>query len=189
MPLSDPAPRALNHTRSLEITGYQRDDGLWDIEGHLVDVKPFEHGMGEDSRAANQAIHDMWLRITIDDDYLVHGAEAWMDVGAYRICNQVSPNFAALKGLSIGPGWNKRVRERLGGAHGCTHLIEMLAQMATTAMQTLWSAEEEKDRAAGREMALPDGMLDSCYAYRREGPLVAERYPGQATPAEREASD
>lgn len=175
MPLSDPAPRAPSHTRSLEIAGYQRDDGLWDIEGHLVDVKPFAHGMGEENRAANQAIHDMWLRITIDDDYLVRDAEASMDVGAYRICNQVSPNFAQLKGLSIGPGWNKRVRERLGGALGCTHLIEMLAQMATTAMQTLWTAEEEKNRAEGREMALPDGMVDSCYAYRRDGPLVAAR--------------
>jgi hypothetical protein len=31
MPLSDPAPRQLAHTRAIECKGYERADGLWDI--------------------------------------------------------------------------------------------------------------------------------------------------------------
>ena len=36
MPLSKPTPRALSHTRKLELKAYERKDGLWDIEGRLV---------------------------------------------------------------------------------------------------------------------------------------------------------
>ena len=42
MPLSNPAPRKPMHTRTVECRGYLRDDGRWDIEGHLIDTKPFD---------------------------------------------------------------------------------------------------------------------------------------------------
>ena len=41
MPLSSPAERAHIHTRTVECKGYRRSDGLWDIEGRLVDVKSY----------------------------------------------------------------------------------------------------------------------------------------------------
>ena len=41
MPLSTSAPRQLMHNRAIECRGYQREDGLWDIEGHLVDTKTY----------------------------------------------------------------------------------------------------------------------------------------------------
>ena len=31
--------RVLSHTRAVTYHGYQRDDGLWDIEAHLRDSK------------------------------------------------------------------------------------------------------------------------------------------------------
>ena len=37
--LSDPAPRKPLHTRTIKCNGFIRDDALYDIEGHLVDVK------------------------------------------------------------------------------------------------------------------------------------------------------
>ncbi len=38
MPLSPPAAsREHIHTRVVECRGYRRDDGLWDIEGHITD--------------------------------------------------------------------------------------------------------------------------------------------------------
>ena len=41
MPLSPSAPRQLMHNRAIECRGYEREDGLWDIEGHLVDTKTY----------------------------------------------------------------------------------------------------------------------------------------------------
>ena len=101
--------------------------------------------------------------------------------GPFDICAEINPNFAALAGLTIGPGWNRRIRERVGGVLGCTHLMEMLGQMGTTAMQTLWLKQAEKRRARTRQnQAPPPGLLDSCYAYRRDGPVVARKFPGYA---------
>ena len=41
MPLTEPAARELLHTRVIDMRGYIRDDGLWDIEGHLTDNKSY----------------------------------------------------------------------------------------------------------------------------------------------------
>jgi len=41
MPLSQPAERERLHTRSIEINGYRRVDGLYDIEAHLTDCKSY----------------------------------------------------------------------------------------------------------------------------------------------------
>ncbi|MFN0316103.1 MAG: DUF2889 domain-containing protein, partial [Burkholderiales bacterium] len=42
MPLSAAVPRKPMHHRTIECRGYLRDDGLWDIEGHLIDTKTFD---------------------------------------------------------------------------------------------------------------------------------------------------
>ena len=123
---------------SASVIGAKTDIG--DIEGHLVDQKTysFEH----DERGtvhSGQPIHEMWLRLTIDADFLVHDSEAVTDFGPYRICGDITPNFAKLKGIKIGPGWRRKVHDIVGGVKGCTHLVELLSPMATTAYQTLWS--------------------------------------------------
>jgi hypothetical protein len=178
LPLPTPVARELQHTRTLDLKAYRRDDGLWDIEGHLTDVKPFAYPMLDATRDANEPIHDMWLRLTIDQQMTVREAVAHMDTGAHFVCHRVTPNFAALAGLKIGAGWNRKVRERVGRTHGCTHLIEMLQQMATTAMQALW-ADDDADAAATpadrREM--PSGMENACFAYRTDGEYVEKFFP------------
>ncbi|NCX72859.1 MAG: DUF2889 domain-containing protein, partial [Betaproteobacteria bacterium] len=37
---SKPAARKLMHRRFIESQGFRRDDGLWDIEATLTDIKP-----------------------------------------------------------------------------------------------------------------------------------------------------
>ena len=66
MPLPPTVEREHLHTRSIEIRGYKRADGLYDIEGHLVDTKPFDFKLAAGMRPSGQPIHDMWLRITVD---------------------------------------------------------------------------------------------------------------------------
>ena len=78
MPLTTPAPRKLIHTRAIEVKGYEREDGLWDIEAELTDTKTYAHNRrhGGRERAAGEPVHHMWLRLTIDLDMHVHDAEA-----------------------------------------------------------------------------------------------------------------
>ena len=41
MALTPPAPRGPIHHRRIDCRGYWREDGLWDIEAHLTDVKSY----------------------------------------------------------------------------------------------------------------------------------------------------
>src|SRR2546423_13458202 len=104
MPLTHPAPRKLIHTRAIECKGYQREDGLWDIEAQLVDTKTYAHSRrnGGADRQPGEPVHHMWLRITIDLDLLIHDAEAHTDAGPYPICGDITPNFKKLAGGKIG---------------------------------------------------------------------------------------
>ncbi|MGE0713960.1 MAG: DUF2889 domain-containing protein [Alphaproteobacteria bacterium] len=177
MPLSAPAPRAHIHTRRVECRGYRRDDGMWDIEGHLVDTKtyPFESSTRGELRPG-EAIHDMWVRLTIDDELTVRAVEAVTDESPFDICPAITPNFQRLVGLSIKSGWTQQVRNLLSGVEGCTHLVELLGPVATTAYQTIipWLSRER--RLAGAPRRRP-GHLDSCHALALDGPVVREQWP------------
>src|SRR6185436_21101796 len=113
MPLSEPVPRKLMHTRAIECKGYEREDGLWDIEAHLADTKTFPHTRrsGDSVRQPGEPVHDMWIRFTIDLDLKIHDVEARTDEGPYPICGDIAPNFKGLIGITIGAGWRKRIAE------------------------------------------------------------------------------
>ena len=139
MPLSPPtADREPIHTRHVECRGYRRRDGRWDVEGHLTDVKAYDFDTTERGHvAAGEPIHEMWLRLTIDDEFLIHEAEASTDHAPYTVCPQAAPSMARMKGVRIAAGWRREIAKRLGGTLGCTHLRELLGPMATTAFQTI----------------------------------------------------
>jgi len=178
LPLSAPAPRSPSHTRRVECRGYVREDGLWDIEGHLVDTKSFD--LPNSHRAsgtlrAGESLHEMWLRLTVDLDLLVHDVEAVTDWGPYTGCGDITPHFQKLKGLTIKAGWTLKTRELLGGIKGCTHLVELLGPVATTAFQTIYGARE-RVRPAGADGRRP-ALIGSCHMYAPDGAIVLERWP------------
>ena len=121
MPLSPPAPRQHTHNRAIECRGYQREDGLWDIEGHLVDTKTYVTTNRDTGRVRQpgEPVHNMWLRLTIDLDMKIHDAEAATDAGPYSPCGNITPNFKALKGVTIGAGWRRSRRPGGRRSAGC----------------------------------------------------------------------
>ncbi len=190
MPLPAPAPRAHIHTRTVECRGYRREDGLWDIEGHIVDTKtyPFESSWrGE--MAPGSPVHDMWIRLTVDDELVVRGVEAVTDASPFQVCPDITPNFQRLIGLSIKSGWTQQVRNLLGGVEGCTHLVELLGPVATTAFQTIYPWRERQRRALAAQGPSAQGQakpnqpqrrpahLDTCHALALDGPVVASHWP------------
>ncbi len=187
MPLGTATDRELVHTRTIVCQGYRRSDGLWDIEGHLVDVKAYSFPTDRSGgvKPAGEPIHDMWLRLTVDLDFLVHGAEAKMDANPFEMCPRIEVNFQRLIGLTIGPGWRKKVHAALGGDKGCTHLVELLGPLATTAYQTLFSERARLRREAearGETVVPPDpdkrpALLGTCHTFGVSSPVVKERWP------------
>lgn len=175
MPLSPPAEREPAHTRQIECRGWHRADGLWDIEGHLTDVK--SHAFTADDRGrveAGEPIHDMWLRLTVDDDLVIRAVEAVTDRAPYRECPAVTVNFRRLEGLAIRPGFTRQVKARLGGVEGCTHLVELIGPLATTAFQTV---EPEHLWQEGLDRGEKPRLIDSCHSYRSDGERVRRLWP------------
>lgn len=170
MPLSKASPRKMLHLRDIQLRGYEREDGLVEVEARISDVKTY----GAGSRGAFEAgepVHEMWLRLTLDRDMVVQGCEAAMDATPHEICPQVAPNFQRLKGLRIGRGFIKSAMHRLGGGEGCTHLRELLQPAATVAFQTM-TIYRQMSAPPGRKWINTD-LIDSCYAYREDGEMIA----------------
>ena len=185
MPLSEPVAREKMHTRRIVLNGYRRTDGLFDIEAHLTDTKTYAFS-NEDRGAIEpgEPLHGMSMRMTIDEEMTITGFEAATDYSPYSICPQVAPNFARLVGLRIGRGFLRAAAERVGGVHGCTHLRELLQQMGTVAFQTLYPVMAKKGGTASAE----PGLLNSCYAYGADSPVVQRRWPEHYTGARASAS-
>jgi hypothetical protein len=176
MPLSKAAPRKHIHTRHIECRGFERDDGLWDIEGSLVDTKTYSFANRDrDGVASGEAIHHMVVRLTVDGDLVVRAAEAATEAGPFTMCGDITAGFQALAGLRIAPGWRKAVLGRFGGAKGCTHLTDMLlGPLAATAWQTVAPARKKRGTNADGEKPL---LLDSCHAFARDSDVVRKRWP------------
>jgi len=182
MPLSTPAPREHLHTRAIECRGFKRQDGLWDIEGHITDVKTYaftNEWRGEVTPGI--PLHEMWIRLTLDDDLVVHDVEAVTDNSPYSICGEAPANFHVLKGLRIGRGWNRKVKELLGKTNGCTHIMELLPQLATVSFQTIRAFRRAKKsrvqnaETMGAQERAP--QLNSCYAWSTERTVVQRWLP------------
>jgi hypothetical protein len=177
MPLSNPVSRKLMHTRQIECKGYEREDGLWDIEAQLTDTKTYPHSrrFGGRDRQPGEPVHHMWLRLTIDLDMHIRDAEAYTQAGPYPHCGDIAPNFKSLVGVRIGPGWRREIRARLGGIKGCTHLVELLGPLGTTAFQATGRAREA--RSAGQPLTRRPYQLGSSHVYREDSEAVLERWP------------
>lgn len=80
-------------------------------------------------------MHEMRVRITIDDRMVIHDIEAVTDASPFLLCPTMAPDFARLKGLRVSRGFLSEVRKLLGGTQGCTHLVELMVPLATTAFQ------------------------------------------------------
>ncbi|MGE0356631.1 MAG: DUF2889 domain-containing protein [Burkholderiales bacterium] len=172
MSLSEPkARREPLHRRTIEIVGYKRDDGLFDIEGRLLDRKDVSFPVGGRTLAPGEAVHDMWLRITVDRELRIVDAAAASDAMPYTgECDRIAPDYAKLIGLSIGPGYLRKVKELLGGVRGCTHITELAGSLATAAFQTFAG-----QGLSSRERKPP--QLDGCHALEAHAPTVARFYP------------
>lgn len=177
MPLSPAVPRSLLHERTIECHGYRRDDGLWDIEARLLDTKTydFENTDRGGKVAAGEPLHEMMLRVTLDDDFIIREVEAATLAGPFSICGDIVPAFSELAGLRIGAGFTAEVRRRLGGVHGCTHIVELFGPIGTVAYQTLFSAREGK--AAADPARTRPRVIDQCHALASDSPVVARLWP------------
>jgi hypothetical protein len=187
MPLPEASPRKHLHTRAIEYRGYERADGLWDIEAHMTDVKTYEFTNNwRGTVAVGEPLHEMLLRLTIDDNFEVRDVEAATHNSPFEMCPDIAPNYKKLIGITMGPGWRKAIRTRVGGTDGCTHLTELLFPMATVAMQTIWPIKAQRRKKAVEEQTSKrrPPVLNTCHAWSTDSPVVRDNAPNFYTGTE-----
>lgn len=178
---SNQPTRSLLHTRQVICTAYQRSDGMFDIEGRIQDTKAGHAETLFKQVRAGDPFHLMRATMTIDRTMTIHHIETHTDAGPTPFCADINAAYGALQGLKIGPGFKERVKAKIGGRMGCTHLTDLLGPMATTAIQALvpfWM-EAELQRAASDPAYRMDKpwVIDTCHAYRSDGEAVRKVMP------------
>lgn len=173
-------PREELHFRRIDMRAFRRADGLFEVEGSVVDRKPFDFQAGPEANfiPAAQPAHDLGVRLVFDETLLVHEVYTFSAAYPYRECPGGGAALQSLRGLRMSGGWTREVRSRVGGAYGCTHLMELLTPMATAAYQAVAPLRQhlpERLDADGRPV-----KIDSCYAYGASLELVRGRWPAFA---------
>jgi hypothetical protein len=173
--------RTLLHTRRVVCAGYARSDGTIEVEAEMKDITANGTDLYFKRLSAGEVIHGMRLVVTLDADLVIQHVKALTDTAPTPWCAEGNSAYAALKGLKVGSGFTRQVKALVGGTKGCTHLTELLGPLATTAMQT-WFAMR---RQAVSLRALHEGdgpipkphVVDTCRAYRAEGPAIKVIWP------------
>ena len=181
MPLACSKPRQEVHHRVIDMKTYRRDDGLFDVESHLVDTKPFEFTRPSSPIPVppGVALHDLSIRMTVDEALTVLNIEASSDVTPWGICKEAESTLSVLIGERLERGWSAKVKERLRGAASCTHLMEMLIPLATTAMQGIRALNPD---LLDMKRVGAENQIDSCYALGRQREVVKVIWPHRHEP-------
>lgn len=178
------AARKPMHTRRIVYDSFMRDDGLFDLEGHILDTKAYRYEEPvRGIREPGATVHEMFVRLTIDDQLTVRDLFVSIPEAPYPICPETQERFRSLVGLGLARGWRRAVDEKMGGTHGCTHVRELLYQMPTIAFQSLgsWSLHRAEgfEGLAERLTAEPP-FIDGCHSWAADGPVVAVLFPREA---------
>lgn len=166
--------RQLKHRRSIDVHVYARGNGLWEVDAEIRDVKTRDAKLAGGLRQAGDPIHDMLLRLVIDEQLNIveAGSETrWMPYPGQ--CDDHGDAYAALVGLNLLKGFRQAVKERLGGVAGCTHLTE-LTQVLPTAVIQAFAGEVLDTREDSEHRPF---QIDRCHALRADGAAVKLFYP------------
>jgi len=172
MPLTPPVPRERLHTRTVVGDGYQRADGLFDLEARLVDTKARPYPLMSGVREPGEPVHDMWIRVTIDREFAIRAVDASMPSIPYPGgCDCIEGAYQKLVGANLMHGFRRVVKDRLGGVHGCSHLTELVGYLPTLAVQMFAGLVREIE---GAEKPF---QLDRCHALETRSETVRRYYP------------
>lgn len=164
--------RIRKHQRSITFEGFKRDDGLWDIEGRLLDVKDQDFELRDGTRRCGVPIHDIRVRVTIDSAMNVIDVAASADWTPFMgVCERIVPDYRQIIGLNLFKGFLKSVKALFGETRGCAHLSELLMALPTAAFQTF--AGEVKPGDPEKKPF----HLDRCHALSTDSDVVRRYYP------------
>ncbi|MBE0550062.1 MAG: DUF2889 domain-containing protein [Rubrivivax sp.] len=170
------AARQLKHRRQIDVQVFARGHGLWEVDALLVDVRTRDAQLVDGWRPAGSPIHEMLLRLVVNErfDIVEAGSETrWMPYPGY--CNDHGDAYERLVGLNLLQNFRQALRQRVGGALGCTHITELAQVLPTAVVQAF--AGEVIDTRGHADGASQPFQIDRCHALKSEGEVVRLHYP------------
>jgi hypothetical protein len=173
--------RRLVHERKIDLKAYRRDDDLWDIEAELMDTKPQDFQLAAVYRKKNEPIHQMQLKITINEQMeIVQSSAKSLQVPYPSFCENIVPDYSKLVGLKLLKNFREGVKSRLGGYLGCTHLSELTKLLPTVATQgfagEIFPVQKSTENHSVDGAELPF-QFNACHALRTDGEAVKTYHP------------
>ena len=163
-------------TRNIEVNAYEYDNSAILIEGRLVDERfcatyPMSGGLRPPG-----IIHDMVIRFVLRlPKMAIESIEVDMNRVPREECLNTKDSLEPLVGMKIRSGFTDRVRERVGGVKGCTHLTALIVTMAPAAMQAAWTfAAREPLNPAKYGINALKFLENTCQTWRSDGAAMAE---------------
>ncbi|MDB5912554.1 MAG: hypothetical protein JWP22_1229 [Ramlibacter sp.] len=180
--LPAPVARRPVHERRITFQGFLRDDGLWDIDCELSDTKSEAIHMRErGTLQPGEPIHLLRVRLTVDDSFTIRAIQSAASRAPFAECQLAADApMQKLVGLTMGPGWRRKIEGTIGGVAGCTHLRELVFNAATAAFQmiphyraTHGGAKRDDIPASGT----PPFYMGQCMTWDFAGPVVQRLAP------------
>jgi len=161
------------HTRTIEMSTYETDKGDIIVEGTLKDNRLIPTYRLSGENRPPQTVHHMVIRMRIGaSSFSIEDIEAEMPEIPHSECPQTSESLLKIKGMKIAPGFTDKVKKRLSGINGCSHLTALIHAMAPAAVQGIWVYNSRKPENAGISFdMLQDYLIDTCWVWRKDGPL------------------
>ncbi|MCG6909058.1 MAG: DUF2889 domain-containing protein [Deltaproteobacteria bacterium] len=172
------------HTRRIDMATYEKDDRSIVVEGVLHDERLVEVYRPTGEKTGAGPIHHMVIRMQVGRANLVIEAiDVEIGTAPHEACREALDSLKPVIGMPIAAGFTARIKEIVGGANGCAHLVALLNAMAPAALQGAWNALARTPMNPGHLAAAVERIKDTCMLWREDGVLMKE-YQEKLFPSE-----
>ena len=163
------------HNRNLDVSSYVVDDDHLLITGELKERNLITIYIRTGEVVEPNVFHHMQIQLLVKTSELKIVDLHVKIPGAPHddLCREMENSLDEIKGLIIAPGFTSKVKKIAGGTKGCVHLTTLLLAMAPAALQGYWIFEAREKKARDeRTFDIEKYLIDTCWAWRRGGPLA-----------------
>lgn len=173
------------HTRQIEVTTYDCGENVIILEGKLKDERFKEIYRPTGENVPPGTVHHMIIRMKVRrPELIIEDIDVDMPTVPHDECSETRASLEPVKGMRITSGFTASVKDLVGGAKGCAHLIALLVAMAPAAVQGSWTALASKpvDPSMHFERAM-EVVINTCRVWRADGSMVKkyrEKFEGKS---------
>jgi hypothetical protein len=167
----------LVHSRNISIRCFRMSADAMLLEGSLQDDRffPSEAHLSDEHRD-KATVHHMRIKMIVSLPQLkIISIIPELQVIPNEACQGALDSVKKLIDLKIKHGFTDAVRNLLGNAEGCVHLMNLILSMGSAAVQGAWASLSDRGKSSpGRQSEMDESILiNSCWLWREDGPLAA----------------